>query len=91
MGQTHDFPFGIMDVVDRLHLNIRRPSPRGFYVDCPICNDKRGKMHVNVQNDTWRCNYCNESGGMLSLYARLHNIDVYKRQSAWCETPPYPD
>ena len=74
MGQTHDFPFGIMDVVDRLHLNIRRPSPRGFYVDCPICNDKRGKMHVNVQNDTWRCNYCNESGGMLSLYARLHNI-----------------
>ena len=64
MGQTHDFPFGIMDVVDRLHLNIRRPSPRGFYVDCPICNDKRGKMHVNVQNDTWRCNYCNESGGM---------------------------
>ena len=58
MGQTHDFPFGIMDVVDRLHLNIRRPSPRGFYVDCHICNDKRGKMHVNVQNDTWRCNYC---------------------------------
>ncbi len=76
MGQTHDFPFGIMDVVELLHLRIRRPSPTGVYVDCPICNDKRGKMHVNSQNDTWRCNYCDESGGMLSLYAKLHNIST---------------
>lgn len=76
MGQTHDFPFGIMDVVELLHLRIRRPSAQGVYVDCPICNDKRGKMHVNRQNDTWRCNYCNESGGMLSLYARLHNMST---------------
>ena len=52
MGQTLDFPFGIMDVVELLHLRIRRPSPQGVYVDCPICNDKRGKMHVNRQNDT---------------------------------------
>lgn len=81
MSQTHDFPFGIMDVVELLHLRIRRPSPQGVYVDCPICNDKRGKMHVNSQNDTWRCNYCDESGGMLSLYAKLHNIstrDAYR-------------
>ena len=28
MGQTHDFPFGIMDVVELLHLRIRRPSPQ---------------------------------------------------------------
>ena len=76
MGQTHDFPFGIMDVVELLHLRIMRPSPQGVYVDCPICNDKRGKMHVNRQNDTWRCNYCDESGGMLSLYAKLHNIST---------------
>ena len=76
MGQTHDFPFGIMDVVELLHLRIRRPSPQGVYVDCPICNDKRGKMHVNRQNDTWRCNYCDESGGMLSLYAKLHNMST---------------
>lgn len=76
MGQTHDFPFGIMDVVDLLHLRIRRPSPTGVYVDCPICNDKRGKMHINRHNDTWRCNYCDESGGMLSLYAKLHNMST---------------
>ncbi len=74
MGQSHDFPFNIMDVVDLLHLRVRRPSPKGVYVDCPVCNDKRGKMHINSENDTWRCNYCGESGGMLSLYAKVHNI-----------------
>ena len=68
MGQPHDFPFDITDVAELLHLRIRRPSPQGFYVDCPICNDKRGKMHINTQTDTWRCNYCGESGGMLALY-----------------------
>lgn len=84
MSQTHDFPFGIMDVVELLNLRIRRPSPQGFYVDCPICNDKRGKMHINRQNDTWRCNYCDESGGMLSLYARVHSVstrDAYREIS----------
>ena len=74
MSRAHDFPFNIMDVADLLHLKVRRPSPKGVYVDCPVCNDKRGKMHINSQNDTWRCNYCGESGGMLSLYAKVHNI-----------------
>lgn len=85
MSQAHDFPFGIMDVVELLHLRIRRPSPQGVYVDCPICNDKRGKMHVNSQNDTWRCNYCDESGGMLSLYARLHNISTREAYREICD------
>lgn len=65
MSQPHDFPFDITDVAELLHLRIRRPSPQGLYVDCPICNDKRGKMHINTQTDTWRCNYCDESGGIL--------------------------
>ena len=57
MSQPHDFPFDITDVAELLHLRIRRPSPQGFYVDCPICNDKRCKMHINTQTDTWLCNY----------------------------------
>lgn len=51
MSQPHDFPFDITDVAELLHLRIRRPSPQGLYVDCPICNDKRGKMHINTQTD----------------------------------------
>lgn len=70
MSQPHDFPFDITDVAELLHLRIRRPSPQGLYVDCPICNDKRGKMHINTQTDTWRCNYCDESGGIVQVKKR---------------------
>ena len=85
MSQAHDFPFGIMDVIELLHLRIRRPSAKGVYVDCPFCNDKRGKMHVNRQNDTWRCNYCNESGGMLALYAALQHISNSEAYREICD------
>ena len=68
-----DFPFGIMDVVELLHLHIRRRQANSVYVDCPFCNDHRGKMNVNYIKNVWRCNYCDEHGGMLALYARLNN------------------
>ena len=67
------FPFGIMDVAELLHLKVRRRQTDSAYVDCPFCGDRRGKMNINFTKDVWRCNYCGESGGMLSLYARLCN------------------
>ena len=75
------FPFGIMDVVELLHLNIRRRLADSVYTDCPFCRDRRGKMNVNFLKDVWRCNYCGEHGGMLALYARLNhtsNSDAYR-------------
>ena len=63
-----DFPFGIMDVVELLHLRIRRRQANSVYVDCPFCGDRRGKMNVNFVKNVWRCNYCDEHGGMLALY-----------------------
>ena len=71
-GKKHDLPFGIMDVAGLLRLNIRRRAPGQVYVDCPICGDRRGKMNLNTEKDLWRCNYCGEGGGMLSLYKRSH-------------------
>lgn len=76
-----DFPFGILDVVELMHLKRRRPGPNSFYVDCPFCGDHRGKMNVNYVKNVWRCNYCGEYGGMLNLYAKYHNItssDAYR-------------
>ena len=69
-GKKHDLPFGIMDVAGLLRLNIRRRAPGQVYVDCPICGDRRGKMNLNTAKDLWRCNYCGEGGGMLSLTQR---------------------
>ena len=31
-------------------------------------------MNLNYVKNVWRCNYCGEQGGMLSLYARLNHI-----------------
>lgn len=84
-----DFPFGIMDVVELLHLRIRRRQANSVYVDCPFCGDRRGKMNVNFVKNVWRCNYCDEHGGMLALYARLNNTttsDAYWEIGEACAT-----
>lgn len=76
-----DFPFGIMDVAELMHLKIRRRQANSVYVDCPFCGDRRGKMNVNFVKNVWRCNYCDEHGGMLALYAKLNhttNSDAYR-------------
>lgn len=76
-----DFPFGIMDVVELLHLRIRRRQANSVYVDCPFCSDQRGKMNVNYVKNVWRCNYCDAHGGMLALYADFHHTtksDAYR-------------
>lgn len=81
MASSQDFPFGIMDVVELLHLRVRRRQANSVYVDCPFCGDYRGKMNVNFVKNVWRCNYCDEHGGMLALYAQLNhtsNSDAYR-------------
>lgn len=86
-----DFPFGIMDVVELLHLHIRRRQANSVYADCPFCNDRRGKMNVNFTKNVWRCNYCGESGGMLALYARMNNTtnsDAYREICDILQTDP---
>lgn len=64
-----------MDVASLLRLNIRRRTgDRVVYADCPICGDRRGKMGLYLELDTWRCWHCGESGGMLPLYGKVHGI-----------------
>ena len=31
-------------------------------------------MNVNIEKNVFRCNYCDEQGGMLDLYAKLYNL-----------------
>ena len=75
MASGTDFPFTIMDVAFLLRLNIRRRSGgRVAYADCPICGDRRGKLALYPEIDTWRCYHCGEGGGMLALYGKTHGI-----------------
>ena len=81
MTHPQDFPFGIMDVAELLHLRVRRRQVNSVYTDCPFCGDNRGKMNINFAKNVWRCNYCEEHGGMIGLYAKAYGIsnsDAYR-------------
>ena len=67
------FDFNIKDVVELLRLRIRHKGAGSLDVDCPFCGGS-GKMNVNTERDIYRCNVCDESGGMLALYASLYGI-----------------
>ena len=84
---SSDFPFTIMDVASLLRLNIRRRGgTRVVYADCPICGDRRGKMGLYLNLNTWRCWHCGESGGMLPLYGRVHGISNSEAYREICDT-----
>ena len=60
-----DFPFTICDVANVMNLRIRHRNTVSLDVDCPLCDDHKGKMNLNFQKNVFRCNRCGESGGML--------------------------
>lgn len=83
---SSQFPFHITDIAALLRLNIRRRGPDFLYVDCPLCGDHRGKLYLKTSRDVWHCNYCQESGGMLALYAKVYgisNADAYAKSVPW--------
>ena len=64
------FDYDITDVANLLRLHKRR----GNYYDCPFCGDTKGRLNINPAKNVFRCNRCDKSGGMLQLYADLHNL-----------------
>ena len=71
-----DFPFTIRDVASVMNLRIRHRNTVSLDVDCPLCDDHKGKMNLNFQKNVFRCNRCGESGGMLNLYAKAYGVDL---------------
>lgn len=82
---SSDFPFTIMDVASLLRLNIRRSGgERVVYADCPICGDRRGKLGLYPDINTWRCWHCGEHGGMLHLYAKVCHTSTSEAYQEIC-------
>ena len=79
------YPFTILDVAGILDLKVRRRQPTNMDVDCPFCNHKKGKMNINLVKNVFRCNYCETSGGMIDLYAKLHGINQKQAFAEICE------
>lgn len=75
-----------MDVAALLRLNIRRRGgARVVYADCPICGDRRGKLGLYPEINTWRCYHCGEHGGMLPLYGKVHGISNSEAYREICD------
>jgi len=75
-----------MDVAALLRLNIRRRGgTRVVYADCPICGDRRGKLGLYPEINTWRCYHCGEHGGMLPLYGKVHGISNSEAYREICD------
>ena len=89
MGSYPDeFPFGIMEVVELLHLRVRRQQANSVYVDCPFCGDRRGRMNVNSSKmsggaitatnmaECWRCTQNSITRRPLTLIGKLQKLCV---------------
>ena len=63
-----------LQVGDEIILTIRSSEIemciRDRDVDCPLCDDHKGKMNLNFQKNVFRCNRCGESGGCLLYTSR---------------------
>lgn len=70
-----DYRFNIGDVAYLLRLPVRYKGKVSWDVDCPFCGKIR-KLNLNFKKNVFRCNRCNKSGHMLSLYAKLYHIDT---------------
>ncbi len=75
---NYNFDYSILDVVNACSdIVIRINKSTHLDCDCPLC-DGKGKLHIKISSDQFRCNKCGNSGGMLDLYMLFNNITSTK-------------
>jgi len=54
--------------------------------NCPLpdCGEPKC-FSVNVAKKKWQCHRCKVSGGVLDLYQKTHNVNVYAAAKQVCE------
>lgn len=80
--------YDIKSVADALGLIFKsNGDSESLYYCCPFCNDKRGKLNLNIKSQIWRCNKCGEGGGVVSL---VEEVKECSREQArdWLNTNP---
>ena len=76
MGMDHNLPFSIGDVVELLGIKVVRNTGTQLHCRCPFCDDKKAHLNVRLQKNVFRCNRCGKGGGILHLYAAVHDISL---------------
>ena len=64
--------YSILSVAKELGIRIKTPIyGNSAYCYCPFCNDNKAKLNLNLLKNTWRCNKCEESGGVTGLIEKV--------------------
>lgn len=66
----------ILGIAYCMNLSVGKQHGNEVEVKCPFCNDNKYHMSLNTSKNTYRCNKCGESGGVLHLYAKLNKCDT---------------
>jgi len=84
MGTELNLPFGIEDVVNLLGIKIVRNTGTQLHCRCPFCDDKKAHLNVRVDGNVFRCNRCGKGGGILHLYAGMHDLSLNRAYEELC-------
>ena len=79
------YPFHSYDIIKLLDLKIRHRNESSVDVNCPFCGDTRGKMNIHLKKEVYRCNYCDKSGNLVTLYADFYGMSNKTAYGEICE------
>ncbi len=84
MGSPSNLPCNIVDVVDLIGIQVVRNTGTQLHCRCPFCDDRKAHMNVKIDKNVFRCNRCGKGGGVLHLYADVHEISLSAAYDELC-------
>lgn len=85
MGDFHNnLPCTIEDVVDLVGIQVIRNTSTQLHCRCPFCNDRKAHLNIRKDKDVFRCNRCGKGGGVLHLYAAIHEVSLNTAYEELC-------
>ena len=76
MGVNSNLPCDIEQVIDLVGIQVIRNTGTQLHCRCPFCDDRKAHLNVRLNKDVFRCNRCGKGGGVLQLYAYMHDIPL---------------
>lgn len=84
MGMEKNLPCSIADVVELIGIKVVRNTGSQLHCRCPFCDDRSAHLNVKLSDNVFRCNRCGKGGGVLHLYAYMHDVSLNTAYDELC-------
>lgn len=84
MGMEKNLPCSIADVVELLGIKVVRNTGTQLHCRCPFCDDHSAHLNIKLSDNVFRCNRCGKGGGVLHLYAYMHDVSLNTAYDELC-------